>query len=149
MTSRRTACKHRSFFGVPTTIALTRLLMAATALMRWFRLDGSSRREKLLTSEPGDPHVRFVTGGDPYALALSYNVHRRHLTPEQKRELIANVLKATPEKSNNQIAKQVKTHDKAVAKVRGDLEASFGDPEVGEDGRRRWQSTQAAGEAQG
>jgi hypothetical protein len=33
-------------------------------------------------------------GGDPYDIALSFNVRRRHLTAELKRELIANVLKA-------------------------------------------------------
>jgi hypothetical protein len=37
--------------------------------------------------------------GDPYEIALALNVHRRHLTTEQKRELIAKVLKAKPERS--------------------------------------------------
>ena len=36
---------------------------------------------------------------DPYAYVISANIHRRHLTAEQKRDLIAKVLKATPEKS--------------------------------------------------
>ena len=37
---------------------------------------------------------------DPYEYVLSANVHRRHLTGEQKRELIAKVLKAQPGSSN-------------------------------------------------
>jgi hypothetical protein len=60
---------------------------------------------------------------DPYAIALSLNVHRRHLTPEQKRDLIAKVLAADPEKSNRQIAKETKADDKTVEKVRTELEA--------------------------
>jgi hypothetical protein len=54
---------------------------------------------------------------DPYEYVLSANIHRRHLTAEQKRKLIANVLEAKPEASNNSIAKQVKADDKTVASV--------------------------------
>ena len=43
-------------------------------------------------------------------------MHRRHLTAEQKREMIAKVLKAQPEKSNRTIAKQTKVDDKTVAR---------------------------------
>ena len=45
---------------------------------------------------------------DPYGYVISVNLHRRHLTAEQKRELIAQLLKATPEKSDRQIAETVK-----------------------------------------
>ena len=68
--------------------------------------------------------------GNPYDRVLSLNIHRRHLTAEQKRELIARVLKAKPEASNNQIAKQVKANDKTVAKVRSELEARSEIPNV-------------------
>ena len=37
---------------------------------------------------------------DPLAFVLSVNLHRHHLTVEQKRDLIAKVLKARPSKSN-------------------------------------------------
>ena len=50
--------------------------------------------------------------GDPYDHVLSANLHPRHLTGEQKRELIAKVLKAKPEASNRQIAKQIKVDHK-------------------------------------
>ena len=55
---------------------------------------------------------------DPYAYVISKNIQRRHLTTEQKSDLIVKVLKAKPEVSNLQIAKQIKVDDKTVAKVR-------------------------------
>jgi hypothetical protein len=67
---------------------------------------------------------------DPYAYVISANIHRRHLTAEQKRELIAKLLKAKPEASNVAIAKQVKADDKTVAKVRRDLERRSEIPNV-------------------
>ena len=67
---------------------------------------------------------------DPYEYAVSANVHRRHLTCEQKRELIAKVLKADPEKSNRQIAETVKADHKTVAKVRAEQEARGEVPHV-------------------
>jgi ParB-like nuclease domain len=88
-------------------------------------------------------HLVQWTGrrGDPYDLVLSYNVHRRHLNAEQKRELVAKVLKAKPGVSNVTIAKQVKADDKTVAKVRRDLEATSEIPRlektVGADGKSR------------
>jgi hypothetical protein len=63
-----------------------------------------------------------VHGDDPYVLACSLNIRRRHLTAEQKRDLIAKLVKATPEKSNRLIAHQVKVSHPTVAKVRKQLE---------------------------
>jgi hypothetical protein len=65
--------------------------------------------------------VRIVHG-DPYAYVISANIHRRHLTAEDKRFLIAKLLKATPEKSNRQIAKTVKASHVTVGAVRAELE---------------------------
>jgi hypothetical protein len=59
---------------------------------------------------------------DPYAYAISANVHRRQLTAEQKRDAIAKVLKARPGQSDRAIAKQVKRDHKTVGKVRKELE---------------------------
>jgi hypothetical protein len=74
-------------------------------------------------------------------VALSFNIHRRHLTAEQKRELIAKLLKAKPEASNVTVAKQVKADDKTVAKVRRDLESTSEIPRlektIGADRRAR------------
>lgn len=64
------------------------------------------------------PAVGTTYKGDPYTYVISANAHRRHLTAKQKRELIAAVLKAKPEKSDRQIAATVKTDHKTVGKVR-------------------------------
>ena len=55
---------------------------------------------------------------DPYEFVISANIHRRHLTGEQARDLIAKLLKANPEKSDRQIAEQIEADHKTVAKVR-------------------------------
>jgi hypothetical protein len=59
---------------------------------------------------------------DPYAYVVSVNYHRRHLTAEQKRDLIAKVLEATPERSNRQIAETVKASHVTVGAVRAKME---------------------------
>jgi hypothetical protein len=59
---------------------------------------------------------------DPYAFAISANIHRRHLTVEQKHELIAKLIKATPEKSDRQIAGTVKASHHTVGAVRAEME---------------------------
>jgi hypothetical protein len=78
--------------------------------------------------------------GDPYDIVLSMNVHRRHLTGEQKRELIAKILKAKPGESNRKIAKQTKADHKTVAAVRGELESGGEIPQLekttGADGKQ-------------
>jgi hypothetical protein len=87
--------------------------------------------------------VEGSTGADPYALAVSLNIHRRHLTGEQKRELIAKLLKAKPEASNRSIGAQIKVDDKTVASVRRELESTAEIPQlektIGADGKARKQ----------
>ena len=61
---------------------------------------------------------------DPYTFVLSANIHRRHLTAEQKRELIAKVIGADPRRSDRQIAKQTKTSPTTVGKIRKESEAA-------------------------
>jgi hypothetical protein len=102
-----------------------------------YLLEGRNRLRALLAlGLELDPDHHFAVVGhceatrDPYALVLSLNLHRRHLTAEQKREIIAKVLKAKPETSNNTIAKQVKVDDKTVAKVRRDMEGRSEIPNV-------------------
>src|SRR5262252_1955791 len=67
---------------------------------------------------------------DPYAFVISANIHRRHLTAEQKREIIAALLKANPERSNNATAKIAKVDDKTVGAVRAELERRSEIPNV-------------------
>jgi ParB-like chromosome segregation protein Spo0J len=94
-----------------------------------YLLDGRNRLRALLAAgRELDSQYFSVVGHceatrDPYAFALSVNVHRRHLSAEQKRELIAKVLKATPEKSDRQIAKITKASPTTVGTVRAEMEA--------------------------
>jgi hypothetical protein len=70
-----------------------------------------------------DGNFRLLRGGDPYAYVISANIHRRHLTAEQRRDLIAELIKATPEKSDRQIAETVKASPTTVGRVRAQMEA--------------------------
>ena len=58
---------------------------------------------------------------DPWSYVISANIHRRHLTGEQKRELIDTLLKAKPERSDRATAKIARTDNKTVASRRADL----------------------------
>jgi ParB-like chromosome segregation protein Spo0J len=78
-----------------------------------------------------------------YSISASLNVHRRHLTQEMKRELIAQLLRLKPEQSNRAIGKQAKADDKTVASVRREMESTAEIPQlektVGADGKARKQ----------
>lgn len=85
--------------------------------------------------------LREDEGNDPCTYIVSANIHRRHLSNEQKRELIAKLIKAVPEKSNRQIAEKVKADHKTVGQIRKDLESTGEIPQlkktVGADGKSR------------
>jgi hypothetical protein len=68
------------------------------------------------------PTFKSYDGTDPEAYVVSANIHRRHLTAEQKRELINKLIKASPEKSNRQVAEIAKVDHKTVAAVRSGCE---------------------------
>src|SRR6516225_8844949 len=69
------------------------------------RLDAAARAG-LLSIATGELHIRHPSGDyvpipksysredDPYAVVLTHNIQRRHLRPEQRRDLIAKLLKA-------------------------------------------------------
>jgi len=112
-------------------------------------IDGRSRMDALEMIGPiqvftgNVPNNKFfevvdLEGRDPLTLVLSLNVHRRHLTAEQKRELIAKVLTARPELSDRAIASTTKVSDKTVGAVRRKLEDGAEIPHhqsrVGKDG---------------
>jgi hypothetical protein len=67
---------------------------------------------------------------DVYAYVISANIHRRHLTGEDKQRLTAELLKANPEKSNRQIAATVKVDHKTVGTVRSEMEGRGEIPHV-------------------
>jgi hypothetical protein len=118
---------------------LKRGLLEGVALFDGKLLDGRNRSDamekvgiKLVPDGVFDRNVpqRNVKGCDPFAYVLSKNVHRRHLTAEQRREVIAKLLEAKPEQSNRQIAATVKVDHKTVASVRGEKVARGEIPHV-------------------
>jgi ParB-like chromosome segregation protein Spo0J len=54
---------------------------------------------------------------------ISKNIHRRHLKPEKKLEIIADLIKAAPDKSDRQIAATAKVSPTTVGKKRAEMEA--------------------------
>jgi len=72
---------------------------------------------------------------------LALNLDRRHLTREQKRELVATLIIAKPETSNRQIAETAKVSPTTVGDVRSELESTVQIGQlsrtVGADGKER------------
>jgi hypothetical protein len=104
----------------------------SVALYEGKLLDGRNRLDALeligvkydnITQQKGIIHD-LNPSIDPYAYVISKNIHRRHLTVEQKRELIAKVIAADPTRSDRQIAKQTKTSPTTVGKIRKESEAT-------------------------
>jgi hypothetical protein len=62
--------------------------------------------------------------GNPYTIALSLNVHRRHLDAKGKRAAIDALLKLDPGKSDRQIAEQVGSSPTTVGKRRRKAESA-------------------------
>jgi hypothetical protein len=90
-------------------------------------LDGRNRYRACLAVGWSQSKIRehcftYQYSIDPLAHVISANIHRRHLTAEQKRDLIAKLIEAQPEKSDRQIAKQAKVDHHKVGKVRKEEE---------------------------
>ncbi len=64
--------------------------------------------------------VRLESPDDPYDFVLSANIHRRHLTTTEKRDLIGKVLDAKPELSDRGIGKLAHADKNTVAAVRAE-----------------------------
>jgi hypothetical protein len=92
-------------------------------------LDGRNRYRacKAAGVRPNFTHLPAV---DPLTFVISANLHRRHLTAEQKREVIAKLLKAQPEKSDREIGKTAKVDHKTVGTARAMLEGRGEIPHV-------------------
>lgn len=78
--------------------------------------DGAFNHDQVLHQ-----HVRANT--DPYRFVLSVNLYRRHLTNEQKTQLIGKLLELKPAASDRMIASMTGTSHPTVAKVRGEMAA--------------------------
>jgi hypothetical protein len=97
-------------------------------------LDGRNRYRACIAAgvkpETVDAAGYSETIKDPLAYIISANIHRRHLTAEQKRDLIAKLVKAQPEKSDRAIGKMAKADGKTVAAVRAEQEGRAEIPHV-------------------
>ena len=82
------------------------------------------------TSRGVSKPTKWLPGVNPVTYVLSRNVHRRHLTSEQKRQAIAAFIKADPTTSDRSVAKELGVDNKTAAKVRADLEAREEIPHV-------------------
>ena len=84
---------------------------------------------------------RGLTEEEKIAHARRLNLTRRHLSQEQKRELIREQLKETPEKSDRQIAKDLGVSNPWVSKVRKEMEQTgellMVNSSIGADGKER------------
>jgi ParB-like chromosome segregation protein Spo0J len=64
------------------------------------------------------------TGAELEAFILSANVHRRHLSPEDRAKMLQGLIAANPEKSDREIAREAKTDHRAVGRARRKGEAT-------------------------
>jgi hypothetical protein len=101
------------------------------------RIPDKERRAKL-TQQLRAWGVYLPNHADPYAYVISANIHRRHLTAEQKREIVTSLLKAKPERSDRETAKIAKVSPTFVGRVRTAAEGagmvSTVDTRTGADG---------------
>jgi transposase len=100
-----------------------------------FIIDGRNRQKAC--ADLGIEAVYQEVEGDPYELAESLNLHRRHLTKEQRNDLI--VKKGAEGKSTRQIAEEVGTNKETVRQVlsagANKLPPEQQDKVVGKDGK--------------
>lgn len=88
------------------------------------RLDAMEAAGITLVASNGDflwAKVRWCKlpkDADPVAYIISKNIHRRHLSLEQRRELAGKLLRAAPEKSDRSVAEMVKVDHKTVGAER-------------------------------
>jgi ParB-like chromosome segregation protein Spo0J len=102
-------------------------------------LDGNNRY-RACSLAGIEPKFLEYKGDDAQAkvFVISANIHRRHLTPAQKRDLIQMLILIDPSKSNRQIAEEAKVSHHTVGDVRTELEAggqiAHQEKVVGKDG---------------
>lgn len=73
---------------------------------------------------PGAVLVYSRDGVDPFDFVISANIHRRHLTADQKRDVVVELLKERPERSDRQTAKIANVSPTFVGKVRAEGEGA-------------------------
>src|SRR5690242_3900350 len=98
------------------------LLDGRNRLAAIYRIKDETRRNNLLSFVASTKRVMQVS--DPIAYVISANVRRRHLSAEQKRDIIAALLKDNPERSDRATAQIARASHPTVAAVRRELENS-------------------------
>jgi hypothetical protein len=131
-------------------------LLTRIELVDGMIIDGRNRYRaclKVVDRVPKDAFIDYSAscGGaipDLVAYVTSKNLHHRHLTAEQRRELLAKLIAAQPEKSDRAIAKTAKVGKDTVRRVRKEAEATGAvapvEKRVGADGRARRKPTKKA-----
>jgi hypothetical protein len=105
-------------------------------------LDGNNRY-RACSLAGIEPTFADFTGidADAQRYVISANIHRRHLSPDQRRDIIATLLKADATKSNRQIAETAKVSHHTVGDVRSGLVATGQvaqlETTTGADGKKR------------
>jgi DNA modification methylase len=104
-------------------------------------IDGNYRKQISVELGYDCPEIVHsgLDGEEMRTLARALNLARRQLNTDQKRELIADQLRETPNRSSSWVGKMLGVHHATVASVRGDLE-SVGqidklEKHVGSDGK--------------
>jgi ParB-like chromosome segregation protein Spo0J len=101
------------------------------------------------------PKFADFNGDDAAArnYVISANIYRRHLSPDQRRDIIAALLKADPTQSNRQVAEQAKASHVTVGAVREQLEATGQIDQLNEtkgaDGKTRKRKGKTKGKGSG
>ena len=106
-------------------------------------IDGNFRKQ--IADELGYDCPEIVQAGleesEKRTLARALNLARRQLTSDQKRKLIADQLRETPDKSLRSVAKMLGVHHATVGSVRGEMQSTGQiiqlNKTVGQDGKYR------------
>jgi hypothetical protein len=105
-------------------------------------IDGRNRARACQKAGMEPRYVQFEGNAeDILRFIVSANIHRRHLTPGQRRGLIKQLLKMNPEQSDRAIASDTRTDHKTVGAIREQQEATGEIPQLkertGKDGKTR------------
>ena len=117
---------HDQFLALRDNIAVNGVLVPILIDEDKHIIDGSYRKQ--IANELGYDCPEIVQKGlsdeEKRTLARASNLARRQLTPEEKRQLIADQLQETANRSNRWVAKQLGVNHHTVANVRADLEST-------------------------
>jgi hypothetical protein len=120
--------------------------------MRTVIIDGRNRARAC--AEAGvEPRYEEFEGSaeDIPRFVVSANIHRRHLKPDRKRELLKTLLLCSPGKSDRAIAEEIGVNQSTVSRTRKstDAPASVDGKRVGRDGKARRQPAKKNTKANG